>query len=276
MKTPLGQISHVMRQVHDRDLSVYDPVFLRKTVDVRMDIAGIPDTKTYIELLKDSETEATVFFNSLGICFSEFFRNPLTFAVLEQYVLPALVDVKQKDDQKEIRIWSAGCAAGQEAYSVAMLLEELPAVQEERISYRMFATDKSEEQIQQARIGCYEATALRNVPLKYTEKWFSRQGGNYIVNSRLKAKIEFSLYDLLDGRFTCPPTSIYGEFDLVICSNLLFYYSLENRRIILDKICQCLAPGGYIATGEAERAAVEQMSDLRLLAGLAPVFRKGI
>ena len=105
-----------MSRVYGKDLSHYDESFLAKSTETRRTVTAIGNADMYCDYLSDNADEAEQFFRSLNITYSEFFRNPLTFAVLEQRVLPGLIEEKQESCPAEIRVWSAGCAAGQESY----------------------------------------------------------------------------------------------------------------------------------------------------------------
>lgn len=250
------EIVTFMALAHGRDLSIYDESYLAQALEKRRLAAGCKSVAEYRGLLSGCE-EAEVFYHSLNIAYSEFFRSPLVFALLEQQILPGLVLKKDTAGKRsEIRIWSAACAAGQEAYSCAMLIEELSATRDSAAPYRIFASDLSEAELETARRGVYHEAAVQNVRLKQIHNFFTRQGDHYTVRAALREHIEFSCYDLLDRESVCPPASIFGDFDIIFCSNLLFYYRDEIQRVILDKMRQSLAPGGYLVTGEAERMMV--------------------
>lgn len=187
--------------------------------------------------------------------------------MIGQLVLPGLVKTK-KESGGEIRVWSAGCASGQEAWSLAILLEELAGP----VPYRIFATDLADPGF--ARLGVYGAEAVGNVRVRHLREFFSRQGESYSVVPRLRARVDFSAYDLLDRSSASPAASIYGGFDLILCCNLLFYYRQEARRHILDKVCHALSPSGYFVTGEVERAMVQGQNGLRAVISPAAVFEK--
>lgn len=191
--------------------------------------------------------------DSLTISYSEFFRNTLTFAVLEKIVLPSIILKKKRANQKVIRIWSSACAAGQEPFSLAMILEELQIGSSEEITYRIFATDQCESLVNEARKGQFSADALNNLSFKRVKQWFTKNGNTYSIKPELKKNIEFSVYNLLDEQLRCPPASIFGDFDMVLCANLLFYYKKESIKIILEKVGSSLANGGYLITGQTER-----------------------
>ena len=270
----MDEIIRVMGRTHGRDISHYDPLFLVKSIEKRFAATGIKSAAAYSSFLEQNSAEAEVFFDSLRITYSEFFRNPLTFALLEQLILPGLAEEKKKAGRPEIRVWSAGCAAGQEAYSIAMLLDELADDRGNAVAFRIFGTTRSAVELASARQGVYDSAALRNVRLKHIHKYFHLKGESYRIIDGLRDRVDFSLYDLLDECSVCPPASIYGDFDLVICSNLLFYYRPDIRQLILEKVYRALTLGGYLSTGEAEREIVAKHEGLRAVVSPSAVFQK--
>jgi len=274
MDAELNQIIQVMEQVHGLHVAVYDPPFFKTSVDKRR-LRQPPETlRAYGKRLALDRTEADALFASLRICHSEFFRNSLTFALLERAILPALMNRTKPENGREIRVWCAGCAAGQEAYSIAILLDDLASASQSDVPYRIFATDVSEAALATGREGRYPADALQNVPLKYVERCFTRGGDGYEVVARLKERVDFSYFDLISAPMACPPVSIFGDFDLAFCSNLLYYYKEEARRKILKKIYECLAPDGYLVTDEAEKLIVETTGAFHPAAPPAAIFKK--
>lgn len=270
----LDEVSAVMRQMLGLDVSRYEVSFLAKMIEKRRQATGSETSAAYLERLAAERDEAKKLRDSLTVSYSEFFRNPLTFALLEHMVLPGLIEAKIANGQDEVRVWSAGCAAGQEAYSVAILLEELIAVRESRLTYRIFATDQSEPDLAQARAGVYSAMSAGNVCLRHLGPALERKGDAFGVVAKVRERVDFSTYDLLEGETSFPPASIYGGFDLVMCCNVLLYYRPESRRIIADKLRRGLAAGGYLVTGEAERELVEQAGGFRSVMPFSAVFQK--
>jgi len=274
MKQYVGQIIQVMGHMHGLDVSRYDTSFLVKSLGRRLRATSIKSRTAYLQRLSDDRAEAEALFRSLRITYSEFFRNPFTFALLEQVVLPGLVQEKEKSDRGPLRVWSAGCAAGQEAYSVAILLYELAAAQGHSPSFQIIATDVCDAEMVLARQGVYDAAAVQNVRLEHIQKCFGVSGGSYAIVPALKDRVDFSFHDLLDERRASPAAAVYGDFDLVLCCNVLFYYRQDIRHQILDSLCRTLRPGGYVVTGEAERDFVATRGGLRAVAPPTPVFRK--
>jgi chemotaxis protein methyltransferase CheR len=272
MKDTLEKISRLMSENYGIDISVYDLSFLEKTVNGRMGMISVYSEDDYCRFLITNPAEAFLFHDSLLNFYSEFFRNPLTFAILEQFVLPRIFNEKVKNQNHEVRIWSAGCAAGQEPYSLAILADNLINTLALNVSYRIFATDKSLKQLEIAGQGAFDLKAVQNTNLSYTRKYFSNSGDLFTVSDSIRKQVDFSHYDLLDGGSSSPATSIYGDFDLIMCSNLLFYYKSEIQKSILLKFKRSLRPGGFLVTGEAEKAIVKSFSPFRQYLPATSVF----
>ncbi|HET6556738.1 MAG TPA: CheR family methyltransferase, partial [Prolixibacteraceae bacterium] len=148
--------------------------------------------------------------------------------------------------------WSAACASGQEAYSMAIIFDEMADGIKEAVDCHIFATDINPDELDKARRGVYQTASVNKVSLKRFKSYFTQQGEQYTVSPHLGNYIDFSVFDLLSGQYNCPPASIYGSFDLIFCTNLLFYYKPSYQQRILQKAGKCLAPGGYLITGETE------------------------
>jgi chemotaxis methyl-accepting protein methylase len=110
--------------------------------------------------------------------------------------------------------------------------------------------------LRQAEIGRYEANNLQQVPFRYIDRYFTFSHGMYEVAPEIKQFVFFSEFDLLSPDQYCPPACIYGDFDLVFCCNVLFYYNEKTRKLLLGKLSRCLHPQGYLVTSETERALI--------------------
>lgn len=255
------------------DLSRFDESFLWNLFDRRRQAAGLSSLEAYATQLALDAIEAEALRSASRVSYSEFFRDPLTFAFLEQVALPSLVEQCEKEGRGEVRIWSAGCAAGQEAWSLAILLDSLTAAVGRQPAYRIVATDLSEPELLAARAGVYPREALRNARLRHLDAAFERRDTSYVIADRLRERVEFSRYDLLDAATTNPPAGVYGDFDLVACANVLLYYRPQARHLMLNKIKKSLAPGGYFVTGDTERQLVEAGGGFRAAIPPLAVFR---
>ncbi|KAF0128736.1 MAG: chemotaxis protein methyltransferase CheR [Bacteroidetes bacterium] len=238
------------------EFQLFDGAFLERTIRLRMNSLAISDFEDYLSILITSEQEKAALFEMVSNSHSLFFRNSLTFSVLENISLPGFLIDLRSNKMKELRIWSTACASGQEVYSLAILLEELKLNSNIDFTYRIFASDHSETQIKLAKAGLFTNAALGNTTLKRIETWFTHEKHGYRIKSSLQNHIIFSTFDLLDEKLYFPQESVYGEFNLVICANLLFYYAPDYQQKILKKLRNVLLPNGCFVSGETERAIV--------------------
>ncbi|OHD25630.1 MAG: hypothetical protein A2Y38_21855 [Spirochaetes bacterium GWB1_59_5] len=237
------------------DSSAYEDSFFQKCLQCRMSARGI-SWDVYERVLNSDKKEAATLADSLRVGYSEFFRNPLTFACLEAFILPAIIEKKKKSSDRGLRLWSAACAGGQEAYSIAMLCDELLSTDTTAMTYRVFGTDIDQASLHAAQVGAYDLGSMGKLSLRRSIAYFTRLADSFTVKPRLKEAVDFSSFDLVAEQGMCPPVSIYGSFDLIFCCNMLFYYKPEYQRRIIEKIASCLAPGSYLITGETEREIV--------------------
>jgi len=272
MLDELQNIVKTAKVLYGIELAQFDDAFLRQSVERRFEFVEVKDLQEYNMYLSNNAIEARNLAQSLNITYTEFFRNTLTFAHLEQWIIPNLIEKKTKGS--ELRVWSAGCSSGQEAYSIAIMLENAAEKRSEAFRYRIIATDISESALEMATKGEYREEAIQNIRVRDLNMFFSRIGETYTVCEQLRQHISFSLYDLLDPLTANPQESIFGNFDLVMCSNVLFYYKSKCQSFILKKLANSLAGNGYLITGEAERQNVLKHSALRAVVPPSPIFQK--
>lgn len=147
MTNRLKQFTELIFLLQGVDVSKYDNTFLNKSIQTRIKETDCDSSEDYYRFLEQNQEETKILLESLHVNYSEFFRNSLTFSVLEHVILPSIVLKKGKERSKKIRVWTTACAAGQESYSLAMLLEELKNGSVQKIDYNIFATDLDKSQI---------------------------------------------------------------------------------------------------------------------------------
>lgn len=251
--------------------------FVESCLQKRLAETGTNSVEAYLGYIYENRNEIHTLEKMLLNGYSAFFRNPLTFSVLEKIVLPSLIADKISH-MKELRIWSTACASGQEPYSMAMLLEENENISNESFRYRIFASDKSKSQIKLAQLGCYSAYSLGQVSMQRLSMWFEKDPAGsshnvYHIDNKLKKNIDFSVFDLLDPNISVPPSSIYGHFDMIFCTNLLFYYKPFYRQQIIEKTLNAMTSNGLLIVGEAERDLLKQ-NGLTEIFYRSAIFRK--
>jgi len=273
MKIEIQEIINLLLHTKGTDISIFEENFLIKTIDKRLLATDNKSYQDYFRYLVANESETDLLFKSFHISFSEFFRNPLTFAVLEQIIFPSFLEKKKIKKEKDIRIWSAACASGQESYSLAILFDELIEASNSKIVCRIFATDISPLELSNASRGVYPTKSVNKVTLQRIKKYFTKKGESHTISQNLRKYIDFSVFDLLTEHGDSPPASIFGNFDVIFCSNILFYYKPEYRLRILEKLSKNLSSGGFLITGEAEREIVKSFKFREVFPNSA-VFQK--
>jgi two-component system CheB/CheR fusion protein len=225
------------------DFSQYkDQTFLRR-VRRRMQMLGLGTYVSYIERLAADHDEASRLFRDLLIGVTSFFRDAETFDVLATRVIPRLFHDKGPD--QSVRIWIAGCATGEEAYSVAILLREYAARLEAPPRLQVFATDLDEFAIGSARAGRYPANLLRGVDEARRRRWFTVTEGGYVVTKDIRNICTFSAHSLIRD----PP---FSSIDLVSCRNLLIYMDNELQARVIPIFHYALVSSGIPLLGSAE------------------------
>jgi chemotaxis methyl-accepting protein methylase len=266
-------IGHILRFT-GRDLSVYADSFLQKIINKRIVESSVKNVSDYLMFLNDNPVEEEILLNSLNISYSLFFRNLLDFSIVERFIFPSLLQRNVNKQSSSIRIWSAGCADGSEAYSLAIIGNELMTNRLNGNPPLIFATDLSEKALVKARTGAYYGASLQNVTLNQLETWFTKTNQVYRVGENLKKCIEFSHYDLLDTKTGSPPSAIFGGFDLVTCCNVLVYYKREIQELILEKLYRSLGHKGFLMVDSSEKAIVKSFKGFRLYSALGNIFVK--
>lgn len=264
----------IMRDVHQIDISKFNDAFLEKTITKRMEKLGLEEGKRYSDLLCSSSQEAHLLSMALQNHYSVFFRDMEMFSLFHTELIPRIFKSKVNGNSSEIRFWSMACAGGQEAYSIAMLIEERAKKYGLDWPYRVFASDISGFCINHAMKGLFTSADLQHVTLARMESFFTKKDGLYEIVPSLRKHTQFSCYDLLDAFTIAPPDCIFGSFDVIFCCNVLYYYKSYYQKIIVDKISKSLNKQGYLITDKAEKEIVSNFSTLQSLFSSYPVFIK--
>ena len=240
-------VRHVLAQlrVHTgHDFAHYKRATVLRRLARRMHVVGAGSLAGYLQLLRERPAEAQALLDDLLIHVTNFFRDPAAFARLAE-ALPSLFEGKKAGD--EVRVWVAGCATGEEAYSVAILLCEHAARLAEPPKVQVFATDLSAGAIQTARAGLYPASIEADVTPERLRDHFARTPAGYRVREALRETVLFAPHSLLKD----PP---FAHLDLVTCRNLLIYLQRDLQRRTLELFHYALRPGGLLFLGASETA----------------------
>jgi two-component system CheB/CheR fusion protein len=225
------------------DFTGYKRSSLMRRVDRRMAQVGVGSYTDYLDHLELHGDEFTALFNTILINVTGFFRDSEAWDYLRRDVLPALLAAK--NNGQRLRLWSAGCASGEEAYTLAMVLAELLGPTEFRDRVKIYATDVDEEALAHARHGSYSEREVRGVPPELLERYFDLVGGRYLVRQDLRRAVIFGRNDLVQDA----PIS---RVDVLVCRNTLMYFTAETQSRILTRFHFALGAAGILLLGKAE------------------------
>jgi two-component system, chemotaxis family, CheB/CheR fusion protein len=239
----LSRIAALLRARTGHDFSGYKHNTIQRRIQRRMVVLQIDDPAVLYERLRKDPQQVDLLFQDLLIGVTSFFRDPQAFEHLERSVIPKLFENRKPDET--VRVWVPGCATGEEAYSVAMLLRENSPKGAAAPTLQVFATDIDERSLGVARAGRYPAAIARDVSQKRLREFFSREDGTYRISSELREIVLFSAHNLLRD----PP---FSRLDLITCRNLLIYMGAELQEKIIPIFHYALRDNGYLFLGSSE------------------------
>jgi len=225
------------------DFTGYKRSTLMRRVLKEMETLNIDSFVNYQDYLEVHPDEFRNLFNTILINVTAFFRDSSAWEYLAKEIIPNIIKNKQKDEQ--LRFWSAGCASGQEAYTLAIVVSEILGVEEFRKRVKIYATDIDEESLTQARHASYSAKNIIEVPLELRDKYFDLVNKNYVFRQDLRRCVIFGRHDLLQDA----PIS---RLDLLVCRNTLMYFNSETQGKIINRFHFALNDHGYLFLGKAE------------------------
>lgn len=224
------------------DLGAYKDRCIRRRIAKRLRSSGARDVAAYLERLVGDDDELDALLAALSIHVSQFFRNPDTFQALERQVLPDLCRHARAAGRNALRLWSVGCAGGEEPYSLALLVDELAPA---GLDVMILATDVSEPVLDNARSARFELARLAEVPPPVLARYFTEDGTGYRLVERLRAMVRFERHDIMTA-------TEFPAADLILCRNVLIYFTREEQARILARFAAALPEGGALVLGRAE------------------------
>jgi two-component system CheB/CheR fusion protein len=227
------------------DFTEYKRASLMRRVNKRMNEVGIDEYEEYQDYLEVHPQEFTELFNTVLINVTSFYRDPEAWDYLAKEIMPHILEAKTPTST--VRLWSAGCASGEEAYSLAILLAEALGVETSRRQVKIYATDVDEDDLERARRGIYNEKAIEGLPEDLLKRYFNAtdNNGNYVFRQDLRRTLVFGRHDLMQDA----PIS---RLDLLVCRNTLIYFNREAQERIIGRFHFALKDSGYLFLGRAE------------------------
>ena len=239
----LPAICETLLQVSGHNFKHYKTSTLLRRTLRRLQVLRIDSAHGYLQRLRADRAEADELFKDLLIGVTAFFRDPEAFDVLAKEVLPKLV--RDRSPDHSVRIWVPGCATGEEAYTIAMLVREALDDVATAPVIQIFATDIDEQALATARLGAYPLGIAEEVPPERLERFFVRKGQHYHITKDVRELVLFSVHNLIND----PP---FSKLDLISCRNLLIYLGPHLQKKLIPLFHYALRTGGYLFLGPSE------------------------
>ncbi len=247
------QIILLLRKRTGVDFTYYKKPTFHRRVARRIAILKKKNLSDYLKYLRTNNAEQDALFQDVLIPVTSFFRDPKTFQVLTESVFPTLF--KNKSSDKPLRIWCAGCSTGEEAYSIAIALQEFLGEKVSDTKIQIFGTDISEQAIKKARAGIYSKADIENLSAIQLKNYFRKNNGDYEVNKLIRDMCVFAPHNFLKD----PP---FAKMDLITCRNVLIYMDSFLHKKAFTTFHYALKEGGFLLLGKSE--AIGASSDLFL------------
>jgi two-component system CheB/CheR fusion protein len=241
-RSDFERLLEFVRLERNFDFTGYKPSSLMRRTTKRMRELGIESYAQYLDYLRADADEFARLFNTVLINVTSFFRDEETWAYLRTSVIPEVLDAKR---DRPIRVWSAGCASGEEPFSVAILLAEALGLDDLGRRVKIYATDVDDEALSEARRAEFSERAVRALPPALLEAYFEPTGQRYTIAKELRRAVIF-------GRHNLAADAPISKLDLLLCRNTLMYFSAPLQTYILDGFHFALNPSGYLVLGKSE------------------------
>ncbi|MGO4369537.1 CheR family methyltransferase [Paenibacillus sp. 2TAB19] len=226
-----------IKQKTDIDLSQYKEAQMKRRLTTLRMKHGYATFEDYWKAIEQNRSMLNEFLDRMTINVSEFWRNPSRWDVLQNRFFPEMLK-----NNARLKVWSAACSTGEEPYTLAMMLSELGAIGKTSL----LATDLDSNVLKKAMEGSYLERSLRDVPPACRQKYFKQQDGAYLISDQLKQFIQFKQQNLLHDTFD-------SSFDLIVCRNVMIYFTEEAKHLLYHKFAKALKPGGLLFVGSTEQ-----------------------
>ena len=206
----------------------------------------------YAQVLRSCPHEMDNLLDALLIKETRFFRDPLTYTILHQRLLPEMLRHRAERREPFVRLWSVGCATGDEAYTLALLTWDVAEKYSKNFQIHVLATDRDREALEAARVGRYGRERLGDLPVRLVDRFFQYDNGMYRVVPELRHRVRYVAHDLLQDKSPVPPDAVFKDFDLVSCQNVFMYYDRQAQEVMAWRLYGALQIGGVLVLGMAE------------------------
>lgn len=269
-QTYRGNLDRLIKQIDEMcgiDLGQYRRAYLERRILTRLRSLSLHTYRQYGAYLDAHTEECAKLLDTLTINVTDFYRDSVVFDLFRQQIVPAMIEEKLRTRHRMIRAWSAGCATGEETYSITMSF--LAGMKEHRNDFLLsvLGTDLDPRALEIARAGVYSTEKLGSIPKEHQVKYLEVQGDTFRISPDVQRHVKFRPLNL----FSDKPISVV---DVIFCRNVFIYFSREQQDAVLDSFWSALSRGGYLVLGRSEKLGKEAAERFELVNGRERIYRK--
>jgi chemotaxis methyl-accepting protein methylase len=265
-----GSIAPLVAQIEQErgvDLSQYRTSYAERRLGTRLRALGLTTYREYSDYLTSHETEYARLLDALTVNVTDFFRDPPVWDIIREDVIPRILAAKAASGHHAVRAWSAGCATGEEPYSIAMAFLASKGPKPEKLLLSVAATDLDPLALRTAQIAQYDIAKIDHIPSADRSRFVTVEDKHFRVSPEVTERVRFKTLDLFTDD---PPLSI----DLILCRNVFIYFTREQQDRVVGVFHRALAKGGYLVLGRTEKMSAEAQKSFEPVSGRERIYRK--
>lgn len=265
-----GNIDRLIQKINSDggiNLGPYRRAYVERRIIARMRMLRLHSYRQYASHLASHPDEYSKLMDTLTINVTDFFRDPLVYNTFNTKILPSLIEEKLKSRNRILRAWSAGCATGEESYSLAMLFMEALNEKGAGLNFTVFGTDLDPKALAKAKEATYSLAKLSHIPKRLQLKYIEAANDAFKICPEVTRHVKFRQMNL----FTDKPVSLV---DVIFCRNVFIYFDKEQQEKVLKQFWSALVRGGYLVLGRSEKMSASMTQDFLLVNSKERIYRK--
>jgi chemotaxis protein methyltransferase CheR len=259
-------IRRILKNLNGFNLDSYKDKCIKRRISIRIRATNCKTAEAYCELLLNNEAELDLLLKVLTIHVSHFYRNPPTFEKLKREIFPSLFSRCKREGRDDLKLWSVGCASGEEPYTLALILKDNFSADMQGINVSILATDVDAATLEVAKQAAYHADRLAEVPDSIKTRYFEQGGAKYQLMPEITKLVTFRQGDLSN-------ITSYPKSDLILCRNVLIYFERSQQEKILNGFADALSSGGVLVLGKSETLVGETRQRFRTICPVERIYR---
>lgn len=263
----LNKLIYKVRKDRGLDLHQYRRAYVERRLATRMRVLNLHTYRQYERYLDEKPDEYTTLLDTLTINVTDFFRDETVYELFRSQVLPMLLDDKAKMRQRQIRLWSAGCATGEEVYSITMAILSALGERADQFLFTVFGTDIDPKALEIAKRGVYDIGKLQHIPKGDRARFVERSNETFTFKPEVMHHTKFRALNLFEDE----PIHIV---DVIFCRNVFIYFTREQQAKVLEGFWTALHRGGYLVLGRSEKMAASLVQRFELVNGRERIYKK--